>query len=287
MTYLKLLFAVLFWGSSFTAGKVAVRYLPVYTVAFYRFFISSILLIVIFYFYNFRFKLKEFLFCIFGGLTGIFAYNYFFLKGLSITMASKASIIVAINPVLSVIGAVILFKENVNLKQVVGIILAFLGIILLITKGKINTILTGGLNKGDIFILFAAVSWSCYTLFGKKVLVNISAIESTTYSVLWGTIILFPLFLSENLGNFYHINAKSLLSILVLSVLATVLGFIWFYDGIKKIGASKTVVFIYLVPVFGVLIGFLFLSERLSLAALVGGMVTITGVFIVNKFSGK
>jgi len=287
MTYLKLLFAVLFWGSSFTAGKVAVRYLPVYTVAFYRFFISSILLIVIFYFYNFRFKLKEFLFCIFGGLTGIFAYNYFFLKGLSITMASKASIIVAINPVLSVIGAVILFKENVNLKQVVGIILAFLGIILLITKGKINTILTGGFNKGDIFILFAAVSWSCYTLFGKKVLVNVSAIESTTYSVLWGTIILFPLFLSENLGNFYHINAKSLLSILVLSVLATVLGFIWFYDGIKKIGASKTVVFIYLVPVFGVLIGFILLGERLSLAALVGGMVTITGVFIVNKFSGK
>jgi len=287
MTYLKLLFAVLFWGSSFTAGKVAVRYLPVYTVAFYRFFISSVLLIAIFYFYNYRFKLKEFVFCIFGGLTGIFAYNYFFLKGLSITMASKASIIVAINPVLSVIGAVFLFKEKINIKQIVGIILAFLGIILLITKGRIDLILTGGFNKGDIFILFAAVSWSCYTLFGKKVLTNISAIESTTYSVIWGTFILFPLFLSENIENFYHINAKSLLSILVLSVLATVLGFIWFYDGIKKIGASKTVVFIYLVPVFGVLIGFILLGERLSLAALVGGMVTITGVFIVNKFSGK
>ncbi|UOD33980.1 DMT family transporter [Deferribacteraceae bacterium V6Fe1] len=287
MTYLKLLLAALFWGSSFTAGKVAVAYLPVYTVAFYRFFISSVLLIAIFYFYNYRFKLKEFVFCIFGGLTGIFAYNYFFLKGLSITMASKASIIVAINPVLSVIGAVFLFKEKINIKQIVGIILAFLGIILLITKGRIDLILTGGFNKGDIFILFAAVSWSCYTLFGKKVLTNISAIESTTYSVIWGTFILFPLFLSENIENFYHINAKSLLSILVLSVLATVLGFIWFYDGIKKIGASKTVVFIYLVPLFGVLIGFLLLGERLSLAALVGGMVTITGVFIVNKFSEK
>jgi len=287
MIYLKLLLAVLFWGSSFTAGKVAVKYLPVFTVAFYRFFISSILLIVIFYFYNYRIKLKEFMLCIFGGLTGIFAYNYFFLNGLSITMASKASIIVAINPVLSVIGAVILFKESVNVKQVAGIILAFLGLTLLITKGRIGSILTGGFNKGDIFILFAAVSWSCYTLFGKKVLTNISPIESTTYSVVWGTLILFPIFLRENLGNFYHLNINSLLSILVLSILATVLGFIWFYDGIKQIGASKTVVFIYLVPVFGVLIGFLFLGERLSLASLIGGIVTIAGVFIVNKFSGK
>ncbi|MDK2793100.1 MAG: hypothetical protein PWQ25_1963 [Deferribacteres bacterium] len=287
MIYFKLLMAALFWGSSFTAGKVAVFYIPVYTVAFYRFFISAILLIIIFKYYRYQFKFSNFAVCIFGGLTGIFAYNYFFLKGLSSTMASKASIIVAINPVLSVIGATFLFKERINVKQVIGIIMAFAGIVILITKGKVSNIFTGGLNTGDIFIIFAAVSWSCYTLFGKKILSNISAIESTTYSVIWGTIILFPLFLKDNLGGFYQINLQSALSIFVLSVFATVIGFIWFYDGIKNLGASKTVVFIYLVPVFGVLVGFLLLNEKLSMAAFMGGIITILGVFMVNKFSSK
>jgi drug/metabolite transporter (DMT)-like permease len=285
--YLKLLFAVIFWGSSFTAGKVAVKYLPVYTVAFYRFFISSIFLVIVFRLYRCKFDIKKFIVCIFGGLTGIFAYNYFFLKGLSLTMASKASIIVAINPVLSVIGAVIIFKEKVNLKQSAGIFLAFIGIVVLITNGNINYIIGSKVNRGDIFILLAGISWSMFTLFGKKVLSSFSAVESTTYSVVWGTLLLTPFFIRENISGVIPLNLTSVISILVLSILATVLGFIWFYDGIKEIGASKAATFIYLVPVFGVTVGFFILDETLSLGSILGGLITISGVYMVNRFASK
>lgn len=286
MVYFKLVLSVLFWGSSFTAGKIAVMHLPVFSVAFYRFFISSIILVgLLFLIKKEKFNKRAALYSFFGGLTGIFFYNYFFLKGLSLTEASRASIIVAINPVITTVLAVFLFKEKLNLKQIIGVIIAFFGMLILVLKGDLTSFNFKMINPGDILILFAALSWSFYTLIGKKILGRATALETTTYSVLWGTVLLLPFFINDNLSGLKFGNLDAWIGILVLSILATVLGFLWFYEGINTLGASKTVVFIYLVPVFGVIVGFFILNEPILLSSIIGGVITIFGVIVTNSKS--
>lgn len=234
-----------------------------------------------------KFDKQTALYSFWGGLTGIFLYNYFFLGGLSLTEASRASILVAINPVISTVFAVFLFNERLSIKQILGVMLAFLGMVILVLKGDLTSFDFTTVNPGDLLILCAAVSWSAYTLIGKKVLGRTTALESTTYSVAWGTILLTPFFIHDNLSSFQMGNMEAWIGIFVLSVLATVLGFLWFYEGIQTIGASKTVVFIYMVPVFGVLVGHVVLSEQILLSSVVGGMITISGVILTNSRSSK
>lgn len=283
MTYLKLLLATIFWGASFTAGKVAVKYLPVFTVAFYRFFISSIILIVILKRLHINVNTKTFLKCLIGGITGVFLYNYFFLKGLQLTDASKASIIVASNPVITALITNIFFNEKLKLKNYLGITLSFLGVVFIISKGDILALFNNSLNHGDILIVFAAFSWSAYTIFGKAVLNKISAIESTTYSIIWGTIFLLPFYINDILHSDMVINNQVIVSLAVLSIFTTVLGFLWFYDGIKEIGATKASTFIFLVPVFGTIFGIILLGEHLSISMILGGFLTLLGVYLTNK----
>ncbi|MGA1862710.1 DMT family transporter [Deferribacter thermophilus] len=283
MTYLKLLFATIFWGASFTAGKVAVKYLPVFTVAFYRFFISSIILIFILKKLNINFTFKFFKKCVIGGITGVFLYNYFFLKGLQLTDASKASIIVASNPVITALITGLFLKEKLSLKNYLGVLLSFFGVVFIISKGEISTIFSNQLNFGDILIVFAAFSWSAYTIFGKIALNKISAVESTTYAILWGTIFLLPFYINDLFNSIMIVNLKVIISLIILSIFTTVLGFLWFYEGIKGIGATKASAFIFLVPVFGSLFGILILHEKLNLSMIFGGFMTLCGVYLTNK----
>ncbi|MGA1847358.1 DMT family transporter [Deferribacter abyssi] len=283
MIYLKLILSTIFWGASFTAGKVAVKYLPIFSVAFFRFLISSMIFVLIINRSITRFNKKKFLMCFIGGFTGIFLYNIFFLKGLDLTDASKASIIVAINPAITALITHLFLKEKLKVLNYIGLILSFIGLLFIITNGHIDKTAFLNLNIGDILIVFAALSWSAYTIFGKMALNTLSPIESTAYSIFWGTTLLIPFAINDFFTKSLVFNFNVALSLIVLSVFATILGFIWFYNGIKEIGATRASVFIYLVPVFGTLFGIIILHEQLTSYMILGGLLTILGVYITNK----
>ncbi|KAA0257400.1 DMT family transporter [Deferribacter autotrophicus] len=283
MIYLKLVLSTIFWGASFTAGKVAVAYLSIFSVAFFRFFISSIIFLIIIKRNIPHFNKNNFFVCFIGGFTGIFLYNIFFLKGLGLTEASKASIIVAINPAITALITNLFLKEKLKFLNYTGLILSFAGLFLIITNGHFDKTAFSDLNYGDILIVFAALSWSAYTIFGKIALNTLSPMESTAYSIFWGTILLTPFAINDIFTRSLVFNLNVAISLIVLSVFATVLGFLWFYNGIKEIGATRASVFIYLVPFFGTLFGVIILHEQLTLFMILGGLLTIFGVYITNK----
>ena len=133
-------------------------------------------------------------------------------------------------------------------------------------------------------MLCAISSWAAYTLIGRAALKGLSPIAATTYAALWGL-----LFLALGAGpdlasqDWSAIGWQVWASLLYLGAFGTVLGFIWYYEGVKAIGASRTAVFNNLVPVFGVSLAALLLGEQVLASMVAGGVLVAAGVTLTNR----
>lgn len=282
-TYILLILVPLFWGGAFTAGKLAVGEVPPFTVAFLRFFLAAICLIPVMLIWDptgWKLKLNQLPPLILLGLSGVFAYNALFFSGLMHTTAISGSLIIAANPMATSILSALVLKEKFSAKQILGILISFSGVLFVITKGSLETLTTQSFNIGDLMMIGAMLSWAIYSIVGKKVMDGLSAITSTTYAIIIGTIFFLPFLLYE-LRSFSlsQVPPASWLAIIYMSLFASVLGFVWWYQGIKKIGAAKAAIFVNLVPIFSIFIASFF-GEQVLVVQLLGAALVISGVYL-------
>jgi len=257
------------------------------------FFVASILLLLWLYIKegNFpRLSLRQWGLTFFAGVTGIFLYNIFFFAALAEIPAGRTALLVSLNPIFTAIILFIFFKERLSGVHWFGIILALFGVTIVISHGDmINTLvnLSNALGKGELLMLGAVLSWSIYTILGRFTLKNLNPLVATTYATCIGFILLLlvTLYQYTNMPAEVFIELltwKNTTSILYLGILGTVLAFVWYYQGVAVIGASRAAIFTNLVPVFGVLLGFFFLKEPILWSMFIGGVITIIGVTITN-----
>ena len=287
---IKLVITTFFWGGTFVAGKWAVGEAPPFFVATLRFAIASSVLWALVAWRRRgsekRFPLPEDgaqwagLFSL--GLTGVFLYNFVFLTGLSRTSATNGSLIVAFNPLLTAVLSAWWLKERVRPVQAGGLLLALLGVGVVITRGSVAVIRSLSFNPGDLLMLGAPLAWALYTILGKKVLRTIPPLEATAYASVIGTILLLPAAAWEGslLTGARQLTVYGWIAVLQLALLGTVVGFVWWYEGVELLGASRAAVFVNLVPLFGVLLSALILSESLAASQLAGGILVVLGVGI-------
>jgi drug/metabolite transporter (DMT)-like permease len=285
--YIKLLFTTLFWGGAFVAGKVVSQNVGPFSIAFQRFAIASILLILLTWKIEGKLPaLKKFQIMpvILLGITGIFTYNVLFFKGLKIIEASRASLIIATCPVFITIFSVFFLKEKINLIKGLGIIISICGAIVVISKGNINGIFETGLGLGELYIFCCVLTWVAYSLIGKAVMRNLSPLASVSYSAIVGAVALSVPACFE--GLFQNIRNQSMLDwscISYLGIFATVIGFVWYYQGVQRLGPTKTGLFINFVPVFAILCAFIILREPITISLVVGTVLVISGVYLTNR----
>ena len=285
--YIKLLFTTLFWGGTFVAGKVVSQNVGPFSIAFQRFAIASIFLILL----TLRIEgklpaLKKFqiLPVILLGMTGIFTYNVMFFKGLKIIEASRASLIIATCPVFITIFSAIFLKEKINLIKGLGIIISVSGAIIVISKGNIGQIFRTGLGRGELYIFCCVLSWATYSLIGKVLMKSLSPLASVSYSAIVGAVALFiPACFEGVLQNFSHQSLLDWSCIGYLGIFGTVIGFVWYYQGVQHLGPTKAGLFINFVPIFAILSAFIILRELITVSLVVGTVLVISGVYLTNK----
>ena len=285
-TYIKLLLTAIFWGGTFVAGRSLVQHVGPFSAAFFRFAVATVLLVFITWKVEGKlaFLRKGQLLPVFLlGLTGVFFYNVFFFKGLKLIEAGRAAIIIANNPIMIALLSAAVFKEKLNGTKITGIVISVVGAILAISKGDLRIILHGNLGWGELYIFLCVASWVTFSLLGKTVMSGLSPLASVTYSSLTGTLLLFIPAYSEGLANFIHYSILDWWNIFYLGFFGTVLGFVWFYEGIKKIGPTKAGLFINFVPISAILMAFFFLDEPLTFSLLVGALLVTTGVYLTNR----
>ena len=165
----------------------------------------------------------------------------------------------------------------------VGIIISLSGALIVISRGDLQVIFQGKIGRGELLILGCVVCWSAFTLAGKIVMKDLKPVITITYACLAGNLILIiPAILEGELQNFMQYNFAVWISIFVMGFFGTTLGFIWFYEGIDKIGPSRAAVYINLQPVFATLIAVLILHENISFSFIVGAIFVLSGIYLTN-----
>jgi len=284
-TYIKLLLTAVCWGGTFIAGKNLAQDVGPLTGAFLRFLVACVFLTALTLRQEKKLVLpgrNNLLMLFLMGLTGIFLYNFFFLKGLKLIEAGRASIIVATNPIFIALMSAVFFRERLNLFKLAGILVSVTGAVTVITRGELVTAIGGSFGWGELYILGCVGSWVAYSLLGKVVMADLSPLAAVTYSSLIGTAGLFPAAVMEGLFSSGGIGFAAWANAAYLGFFGTVLGFVWYYQGIQRIGPVRAGIFINFVPVSAVLLAFVLLDEPITISLLAGAVLVSSGVYLTT-----
>ncbi len=284
MVYFKLVLTMVLWGGTFVAGRQLAGQVGPFAAAFLRFAIATACLLAFIRAREGglpRLDRRGLLGVLLLGATGVFAYNAFFFTGLATVGAGRAAVIIAGNPIAIALGAALFFGEGMTRRKAAGIALSVAGAVEVIGRGAPLSLLSQGVSPGDAAILGCVASWSAYSLLGKTVMARLSPLGAVAWSSLAGALMLLPAALVEGLHPAaYPLGAWAGLA--YLGVCGTVLGFTWFYEGIRAVGASRAGVFINLVPVSAVIQAFFLLGEPVDASLLLGGALVLCGVWLTN-----
>lgn len=275
------------WGGTWVAGRYAVQAAPPLGIAVWRFLIASGALLALVAVRSGglpRPTRREWQLIAGLSLTGIFLYNLCFLYGLQRLAAGHAALVVALNPVMALLGAAWLQGERLTPAKIAGSTVALVGCLTVIGHGSPLAPFQGEVGLGELLIVGCALFWTIYTLIGRRATKTLSALVVTAYSTAGGCLLLFLAALSDNpaaLAPGYPPLVWA--CILFLALLGTTLGFTWFNQSVARIGAARASIFINLVPVAAVLQGAWLLDERLGLPVLAGGALVLAGVALTQR----
>ena len=287
---LKLVLTALFWGGTFIAGRVLAQAMPLMTAAAGRFAVAAVLLVAVAVRFEGglpRLNRSQALTTAALGLTGIFLYNVFFLGALARIPAGRTALFVSLTPIMTALLASAVFGERLGWRAWMGICVALVGAAIVITRGDPAGAvrdLGPSFGLGETMMILAVASWAAYTLISRKALESLSPIAATTYATLWGLAFLAVGAAGEVASiPWMSLGWQAWAAIIYLGAIGTVLGFIWYYEGIRAVGPSRTAVFTNLVPAFGVMLSAVLLGEDILASMLVGGAISVMGVTLTNR----
>ena len=285
LAYSSITAAVVLWGLSFVATKIALQQLPLFVLIFIRFF-GAFSIFSIGYLYKKKFPHftyqehgKILLMSIFQPIL----YFYFETKGLNLTSAPKASLIIATVPVFVSILSWAVIKEKITWNKISGVFLSVAGIIALISRGIGFSWVFNDSIKGDLFIFGSVLSATFYTVMVRELAQKHSILHLTFMQLLYGTCF-FLLLSGRELVQFNYIalSYNSIGAVLYLIVFCTLLAFIFYNFSLRHITATANSVFINCIPVVTILASQWVLKEQLTLPQYGGAAFVLLGVLLTN-----
>ncbi len=283
--YSLLFLATVMWGGTAVAGKLVIESLPPLTVGLLRYGVATILLGALF-----RRRLPDpallgpwdigLLLAL--GTLGTFLNHVLFFFGLWLAPAAHGALIPpTTSPIWILLLAARLGRERVSRAQVAGIVLCLVGVTLVVRPERLVT--GGGVRVllGDLLFLLGGLAWAVYSYLSKVAMQRFSPGGILAVGMAIGTLMLAPFAIAEQPWDaLAGAGWVAWLALAYLTLMATVLAFLWWNIGIRVLGAGRAAAFSNLVPVFGVAAAWLVLGERLTALQLLGGLLAIAGVIV-------
>ncbi|WP_339191238.1 DMT family transporter [Paenibacillus sp. FSL P2-0121] len=282
--HLLALLTILIWGTTFISTKILLKDFTPVEILFFRFLIGYFVLLLIYSRPIRTTSFKEELLFISAGLCGVTLYFLIENIALVYTLASNVGVIVSIAPFFTaVIAHFFLEEEKFHRQFFIGFLIALTGIILIGLNGSyllpLNPI-------GDLLALLAPVVWAIYSVLMRKLsLLKVHTIGATRRVFFYGLLFMLPpLFLFDfQLGLSRFKEISNVAHLLFLGLGASALCFLTWNKAVGILGAVKTSVYIYIVPVITVAASALVLNEKITWAILTGTFLTLTGSYISER----
>lgn len=289
MNFLLILVAIT-WGTNYVVVKTSTKEMSPLIFNTVRYVIGSITCWVIMLFTsreNIKINKKEFRKLVILGIIHIFN-QLTFVYGLRYTAAGIASIILASTPVWVILIAHIFKIERVNKKTWIGIIISFIGCIIVVTKLNTGILFNKDYYIGNILVIMATICWSVYTVLVKQFFKDASIVKVTAYSISFGAIIFIMLaaktIINTDLTAF---SMQAWLGAILSGVLVFGISYTLWNIGIRIVGTTRTSVYANLPPFVSILFGWLILGEKITMIQIVGGLFILYGLRYVNKKSSN
>lgn len=285
--YLKLVLVAAIWGGQYSAGRLVAEALPWFTNSALRFIVATPILLALVYAWEGglpRLDARRFGAMLALAFAGVFVFNVCLFAGLERVPAGRGALIMALNPVMTALGAWLVFGERMSRVRVFGIVLAVAGVTVVISHGDLGALAHGALGLGELLLFGSVLGWTVYTLMGRAVLKGMSPLGASAWASLLGMIMLVACAVFERpWAALAALPPSGWGAIAYLGALGTVVAFLWFYDGVKGIGPARAAVFLSFVPVFGVLFAALTLGEPILVSMVIGGAMVVGGVLLTNR----
>lgn len=287
LTILGLAGATAGWGVGATMTRLAVGELSPLTTTCLRFGLGALLLLGVLIWRGDVKALpsrRDWTPLLLLGLLGVTAFGALFTAGLQWTGAAEGMLIQGLSPLLTLLLAALLVGEPVRRGQVVGGVTAFAGLIVLLVGG--GAAWGGGDDRllGNIVLFGGCVCWAGYNVGVRLTAGRLRLGESSSYALLLGTALLLPFAAFEPARvPLEQVSLSAWLAIGYLAIVSTCLAYIWWNDGIRKIGAGRASMFSFVGPVAAMLSAVPLLGEWPGPAQLVGGALILGGLFVANR----
>jgi drug/metabolite transporter (DMT)-like permease len=282
--YLALCSAVIFWGVSFVATKIALESIPTFTLILGRFALAGCVFFILMVLRGFpRLTLKEHGRVILIALCEPGLYFTFETIGLQYTTAPMASLIIATIPVVVLILSALFLGERTRLAGIIGMATSLGGITILVTADPQFSWAVSGHLLGDLLILGAVLSAAFYIIFARSLGKQHSAMEFTGLQAIYGALLFVPAFLWElPTVQWTETSLRSVTAFVFLTLFATIGAFLCYNHALTKLLATRAAIFINGIPVVTALSAWVLLGERLTLVQGAGGAMVLVGVFLAN-----
>jgi len=284
--YVLLILCVLIWSGNFILGRFVGAQIEPLELAFFRWLFVVCLSIPILFFIDlkkvFRIVKQNFIFLAFLAFVGITLFNTVLYLALQTTTATNALLINSIIPILILILSFFILKSNITKRQVFGIILSTIGVVFLVLKGDFLNILKINFTQGDLWVIVSSILWATYSVLVRLKPKNLSHIELFLIVVYLGFIFLVPWYLSQGYSLEHEIILlkENWYFFLYVSLFASIVSFYFWHIGIETISAEKTGQFTHLMPIFGSILAFIFLGEKLQTYHIMGALLIGTGIYL-------
>ena len=282
-TYLLLVLTTVFWGGTAVAGKLVIRDIPPITVGVLRYGAAALILAGLFWDRlpdPRTLRRVDLWVLLWAGLLGACLNHICFFVGLVFAPAAHGAIIPSTtSPVWTLLLGARLGHEKVTPGQITGIIVCLVGVVLVVRPDRLVTGAGATVLLGDILFFLCGISWGIYSYISRLAMRRLPASATVTFGMGIGALCLLPVALFERPWKAFPLaQATAWGALAYLMFAATLLGFLWWSVAIRRLGAGRTAVFTNLVPVFGVLLSWLVLGERLTAVQLGGGVLAVAGV---------
>jgi len=285
--YAGLVLTMVFWGSAFATSKMLVLEVPPEVGAVLRFGLGSLLMMAIL----FRRSAKPVPARADWGrlavvsLVGVTGFNTLFFHGLSLAPASDAGMIIpTMSPVFTAMAGMLFLGEGVRFDRVAGLAVSLAGAVLFFGDVLFHTAGQGGRVWGDAALVGAAMCWAATSILSRPLSVRIGAMPTAAWTIFLGSVVLLlvssPKLAAVPWGG---LTGRFWIVLAYVVVFPTVIAYILWMEGIRAIGSGPTTSFMFLAPVFALLIAAALLGERPTALQGAGGALMLLGVGLVNR----
>tara|TARA_Y100001936_G_scaffold60836_1_gene59939 strand:+ start:857 stop:1759 length:903 start_codon:yes stop_codon:yes gene_type:complete len=284
-----LFLATLFWSGNFIVGKIAgLNEIPPISLNFFRWSLAFLILLPFTYKEMIEKKkliLKNILLLCFLGITAVSIFNSALFYSLKSTQVITGVLMISTVPVMIIFFSSLLKIERTNSFQIAGVIFSLLGVIFIISKANFEVLKTLNFEKGDLFALFAMISWSLYSTLLKKKNYELSQLTLLQVVIGLGVIFLIPMYLIDYiyLDNRIIVNTNFILVLSYVVLLPGIIAFFFWIKGVAYIGANKAGIYLHLMPILAAILAMIIFDEILLFYHYIGAMFIISGILLSNK----